>query len=86
MCKSAKVGVVQREDSEPESLSEDNAFLGAIGQSSIDLRATKARVNGTFMEFQINTGAEVTVISEQDYKRLGEVSLMPSQRTLCGPN
>ena len=57
-------------------------ILGVIGQSSIDLWVTKATVNGTFMEFQINTGAEVTVISEQDYKRLGEVTLMPSQRIL----
>ena len=86
VCKSAKVGVVQREESEPELSSEDDAFLGAIGQSSTDLWVTKARVNGIFMEFQIDTGAEVTVISERDYKRLGEVALTPSQRTLRGPN
>ena len=83
VCKSAKVGVVQREESEPELSSEDDAFLGAIGQSSTDLWVTKARVNGIFTEFQIDTGAEVTVISERDYKRLGEVTLTPSLR---GPN
>ena len=38
------------------------------------------------MEFQIDTGAEVTVISERDFKRLGEVTLLPSQRILRGPN
>ena len=47
---------------------------------------TKARVNGIFTEFQIDTEAEVTVLSKQDFKRLGEVTLLPSQRTLCGPN
>jgi hypothetical protein len=77
--------VVQTEESEPE-LSKDDAFLGTIGQGSTDLWVTKARVNGIFMVFQIDTGAEVTVISERDFKRLGEVTLMPSQRTLRGLN
>ena len=84
VCKSAKVHVVQRAE-RTRVVIEDNAFLGAIGQSSTDLWVTKARVNGIFMEFQIDTGAEVTVISERDYKRLGEVTLMASQRTKPKP-
>ena len=79
--------MVQREESEiePES-TEDDAFLGTVGQGSTDPWVTIARVNGIFMEFQIDTGAEVTVISERDFKRLEEVTLLPSQRTLRGPN
>ena len=74
-------------DSETESEStEDDAFLGIVGQGSTDLWATKARVNGIFIKFQIDTGAEVTVLSERDFKRLGGVTLLPSQRTLRGPN
>ena len=79
--------MVQREESEIESEStEDDAFLGTVGQGSTDSWVTIARMNGIFVEFQIDTGAEVTVISEQDFKRLGEVTLLPSQRTLRGPN
>ena len=55
MCKSAKVGVVQREESETETeLSEDDAFLGTIGAGNGELWVTKARLNGIFMEFQIS--------------------------------
>ena len=87
VCKSVKVGVIQRKESETKAEStEDDAFLGTVGQGSTDLWITKARLNGIFMEFQIDTGAEVTVISEQDFKRLGETTLLPSQRTLRGPN
>ena len=74
-------------ESETESeLTEDDAFLGTVRQGSTDLWVTKAWVNGIFIVFQIDTGAEVTVLSEQHFKRLGEVTLLPSQRTLCGPN
>ena len=79
--------MVDKGESETESEStEDNAFLGTVGQGNTDLWVTKARVNGIFIEFQIDTGAEVTVLSEQDFERLGEVTLLPSQRTLRGPN
>ena len=57
--------------SETESEStEDDAFLGTVGQGNTDLWVTKARVNGIFIEFQIDTGTEVTVLSKQDFKRL----------------
>ena len=79
--------MVHRGESETESEStEDDAFLGTVGQGNTDLWVTKARVNGMLIEFQIDTGAEVTVLSEQDFERLGEMTLLLSQRTLCGPN
>ena len=79
--------VVHGEESETESEStEDDAFLGIVRQGSTDLWETKARVNGIFIRFQIDTGAEVTVLSERDFKRLGGVTLLSSQRTLRGPN
>ena len=87
VCKSAKVDVVHGEESETGSEStEDDAFLGIVGQGSTNLWETKARVNGIFIKFQIDTGPEVTVLSERDLKRLGGVTLLPSQRTLRGPN
>ena len=77
--------MVQREENEAEAEAEsfeDDAFLGTVSQGSTDLWVTKARINGTFMEFQTDTGAEVTVLSKRDFKRLGELTLSPSQRTL----
>jgi len=37
-------------------------------------------------EFNIDTGAEVTVISEAVWRDIGQPSLLPSDRTLRGPD
>ena len=75
-------------ESEIESEStKDNTFLGTVGQGSTDLWVTKARVNGIFIfiGFQNDTEAKITGLSERDFKRLGEVTLLPSQKTLSDP-
>jgi len=45
-----------------------------------------ALLNETLIEFHIDTGAEVTVISELTFKKLRGVVLLPSLRTLRGPS
>ena len=81
-----RVDVVQGENGTDSESDEDGVFLGTIGESSRDLWRTKARVKGTFMEFQIDTGAEVSVISKRDFNKLGKTTLLPSQKTFRGPN
>ena len=43
-------------------------------------------INGNPVEFCIDTGAEVTVVSEQTHERAGGPPLTPSDRTLRGPD
>ena len=64
-----------------------DSFLGAV--SSHDNTTTNPWVvtmwlNDTLVQFQIDTGAEVTVIPTGLYEKLSEASLHPPQRTLHG--
>ena len=78
VCKSANVGVVDEESKD--------AFLGSVGEQNGDPWVAKARLNGVFLRFQIDTGAEVSVIPEHDFQRLKNTTLLPAQRKLRGPN
>lgn len=42
-------------------MTEDDGILGTVGQGNTDLWVTKSRMNGIFIGFQIDTGAEVTL-------------------------
>ena len=46
---------------------------------------TKILLQGKETTFKIDTGAEVTVISEETFRRLGKLSLKKAPKTLCGP-
>ena len=43
-------------------------------------------INGLELRFKLDTGAEVTAISEDDYARMGKPKLVPATNTLCGPS
>ena len=61
----------------------DSAFLGPIGQTSWTVDIV---VNGVFLTFKVDTGAEVTAISEQAYRTLGTIcKLEKTSKTLFGP-
>lgn len=66
----------------------DSAFLDAITEE----RPTKAsqwkstiNLNGKMEEFKIDTGAEVTAISEEVYVRIGKPKLHVPSKLLNGP-
>ena len=61
----------------------DSAFLGPLGQTSWTVDIT---VNGAFLTFKVDTGAEVTAIFEQAYRTLGTIcKLEKTSKTLFGP-
>lgn len=79
MCRSTvKVGGVQAGHSEPS----DDYFLGAVGAQGGDPWAVTLQLNKTPMEFHIDTGAEVTAISEHACGQIACPPLISSQRTL----
>lgn len=67
----------------------DGAFLGVMGdqwKTPNDPWVATVQLNSMPTQFQIDTGAEVTVNPKSMYKTLHSVSLQPSQRTLRGPS
>ena len=80
VCRSARVSQVDTHT----DLSE--AFLGAIGDTTDNPWSVTIDVNGTQIELNIDTGAEVTVISEEAWRKVGQPALSPPDRTLRGPD
>ena len=65
----------------------EDAFLGAVSDSiEGDPWTVKLTLQGKPVALYIDTGAEVTVITEQVWKRVGQPQLEPSDRTLRGPD
>nr|XP_039248050.1 uncharacterized protein K02A2.6-like [Styela clava] len=65
---------------------ENKGFLENVGESSshkwmLDLFVKNVKIN-----FKVDTGADVTVISENDFKKMKNVKLTPSHRKLFGAN
>ena len=80
VCRSARVSQVDTHT----DLSE--AFLGAIGDTATNPWSVTIDVNGTAIELNIDKGAEVTVISEEAWRKIEQPALSPPNRTLRGPD
>ena len=77
----ARARPVQLEDQEPEP------FLGEIrSHSSPNSWTVTLKLNGTPTELLIDTGAEVTVISEETHNSIGSPPLTVPFRSLKGPS
>ena len=80
-CRSAKVSNIEA--------GEEDVFLGTVGDSrsaSNEPWVATVNVNGTPIELLIDTGAEVTVMSEETWMQVGKPTLSPPGRTLRGPS
>lgn len=71
-------------DSEPTK----GPFLGAVNgeDSKNDEWAVELTLQGNRATLHIDTGAEVTVISEKLWRSVGRPELTPPDRTLCSPD
>ena len=67
-------------------IQQEEAFLGTVEHStgSTGKWEETLLVNGTPLEFKIDTGADVSVISESMFKRLQGVNLQPAAILLSG--
>lgn len=87
VCRSqVKVGGVETTENTPDT--PDRAFLGTInGEGTKDDPWTvQLTLQGKPATLHIDTGAEVTVISEKMWASVGRPKLTPPDRTLCGPD
>jgi hypothetical protein len=85
MCRSSKkVGEVYQET--PSEQSRDSeAFLGAIGTDNSNPWIISLQVMNEVVDIHIDTGAEVSVIPDQVYRKLGCPTLTLPRQTLRGP-
>ena len=75
------------DDSDHESFDVESAFLGAVDTSTLESQWTiKIHVNGKQVLFKVDTGAEVTAITEQTYLQLGKPPLAAPKKALYGPS
>ena len=65
---------------------EEGHFLGAVKKKSCDPWMVELSLNGKSTKFKMDTGANVTVISNELFSSLEEVELKPARTTLFGPN
>ena len=64
---------------------QDAAFLGPVTANRESIWTITLRVAGKRIQFKMDTGAEVTVISEATYRKLGRISLLKATIPLRGP-
>ena len=57
----------------------------STNENQPDQRSISLQVNDVPIVFRIDTGADVTVISEQAFNKLSNVSLRLTNETLSGP-
>lgn len=69
------------EDCKPD----DDQFLGAINSHSQTRWTETVLLNGHPIQFKLDTGAEVTAVSEATYAHIGKPQLGKSDKKLLGP-
>ena len=81
-CFSKDVSLI-REDSNPES--EEDVFLGSLESQGETQWHTTVTLNQTHVKFKLDTGAEVTAISEATFHTLNDTKLRRPSKALYGP-
>ena len=87
VCRTARVGGIQINMEKGEDL--ESAFLGAVGEQGTtksDPWTVELSLDGKPVSLHLDTGAEVTVITESMWRDIGQPTLLQSDRTLRGPD
>ena len=71
---------------EPEVSDYDMAYLNTVGSSNTTTWNCTVLLNDHEVPFKVDTGAEVTVISEDSWKSLGLSEMKPPTKKLHGPD
>ena len=84
-CYSKVVGEVNTNLS-PNGRELDTIFLDTLISDANEYWKARIEINGTKLQFKVDTGAEVTAMSEKDYRGLRKVNLQPTSKILYGPS
>ena len=86
VCRSkSSSGSVDTVKEEPDTDSDENAFLDAIDGKGRACWTVNVLINSQEKQFKLDTGAEVTAISEDCYHTLKDAKLRRPSRVLYGP-
>ena len=77
--------VVEAVEAETDSESEGDAFLGALGSEGDTAWTSQIQLQGKEITLKMDTGAEVTVISEAIFHTLNRITMEKPTRCLYGP-
>ena len=83
-CRSKTVTPVYSGDSPDSAM--DSAFLGVIGTNQEPTWKMKLQLSGQETEFKLDTGAEVTAISDQTFQGIAGCQLTVPSKKLYDPN
>ena len=84
--KSAKVSSVQASQAQAvESTALDEAYLGTVVADTQKAWTARVQVGDKDLLFKLDTGAEVTAITEETHRSLGNVPLQNPSKILYGP-
>lgn len=82
-CLTKHVSEIEPDDSQNKL---DTAFLDTVTTKTDSAWFATIEINGRKLNFKLDTGAEVTAISEQEYKKLDQPPLSPAKCALYGPS
>ena len=82
-CLTKLVSEIESDDSHNKL---DTAFLDTVTTKTESAWFATITINGRKLNFNLDTGAEVTAISEQEYKKLDQPPLDPARSALYGPS
>ena len=55
---------------------DDGAFMGALDNGEKSKWKTKVKINGKSVDFKVDTGADVTIITEKEYEKFPHIILL----------
>ena len=82
-CLSKTVATMETSNDDPAFL--DAAFLGMVHTRASTVWTSSVKLGGKQIQFKLDTGAEVTAISDSTYQTLPGVKLKPATKPLYGP-
>ena len=85
-CYSKTVATVRSTDGGSPTPFLDNAFMDTVNSSAQRAWFTTIRIEEKETKFKLDTGAEVTAITEETYQHLGRPQLVASDKVLYGPS
>ena len=68
----------------PEEISNDTVYLNTVNERNVNSWNCTIQVDGQAIPFKLDTGAEITVVTEETAKGLKEQKMKKSKKRLCG--
>ena len=86
VCRSRGVTSIETNSAVSHEATEKNCFMGTVTQPNFSIKPTiDVYVNSVKLNFRIDSGADVTVISNETFDLINKTKLFPCEQILTGP-